>query len=535
MDIGFLESHHIRMKKIGAYALLFRNSIEKKTWKKYGFEEGYEQDNLIFAVLLYVMEQSLKEEICTIDNISVFIDELNNIFFKKEMTYEDCKGLSEFIINTVLCDEGRAMYFRAFNFKDRQYEDINISFIRNKIEYVDGVRRVVYALTDEGYSLILSTLEVEENLKITIDEIIFKMHLEKADYDKAVNDIKNIFNQFRIRVQKIEDDIRRIKENPLAYSVAEYRNITEGNLELLWKSKEKFVLHRENVNEKIKEFHEKDINIQELNEEEKQNLDNLKTIKEYLGRTIDEDQRILLRHYDLKEIYGKELEDISKMTLIDRFNLKTDVYDKVIKDISKLENIHIFFRPLFIKDVKKRYNLNKALTYDMARKSKGDTEEEILGFDEEEFMEEEHRRKAEKLKRYKDIIKVILEFAETEPNISLKEISTVAKENGEIMKRLIPNVRMFREVIIEMLKSKEFHIDELIRERRVDYIEDNEYDFQLTRCILDIIYENKEFSRIKYISVAKNQYGQDISLEGLRDEDGREKKFICSDVIFTVR
>ena len=65
--------------------------------------------------------------------------------------------------------------------------------------------------------------------------------------------------------------------------------------------------------EKIKFFEEKDINIKELNEEEMENLMNLRTINEYLGRTIEEEQRILKSHFDLKRIYGEELENISKM------------------------------------------------------------------------------------------------------------------------------------------------------------------------------------------------------------------------------
>ena len=93
MDFKFLNVHHVRMKKIGAYAMLFRNSISKGTWKKYGFDEGYEQDNMIFAVLLYIMEQSLKEEIATIDYIGNFIDEINSIYLKKPITY-DCKQYS---------------------------------------------------------------------------------------------------------------------------------------------------------------------------------------------------------------------------------------------------------------------------------------------------------------------------------------------------------------------------------------------------------------------------------------------------------
>jgi len=328
MDLSFLDVQHIRMKKIGAYALLFRNSIAKGTWKKYGFEEGYEQDNLIFSILLYIMEQSLKEEICTIDHIGAFIDEVNNVHFKKEITYEECKDLGEFVVNAILCDEGNAMYFKAYNYKEGQYKDINISFIKNKMEYIEGVRRVAYSLTDDGYSVLLSTLEIEENLKITIYEIVFKMHLEKASYDKAVDDIKNIFNRLRIRVQSMEDAIRKIKENPLSYSAKDYKSMMEGNLEILNNTKRQFLIHREMVNEKINGFIEHDIHIKELNKEEKENLNNLKIIERYLSRTIDEDQRVLKKHFDLKDVYGKELETISKISLFESFNLKTEFYIK---------------------------------------------------------------------------------------------------------------------------------------------------------------------------------------------------------------
>ena len=49
------------MKKVGAYATLFKNSLAKTTWKNYGFDEAHEQVNLMFSVLLYIMECSLKK------------------------------------------------------------------------------------------------------------------------------------------------------------------------------------------------------------------------------------------------------------------------------------------------------------------------------------------------------------------------------------------------------------------------------------------------------------------------------------------
>lgn len=533
MHLDFLESNHIRMKKIGAYSQLFRNSIAKGTWKKYGFEEGYEQDNIIFSVLLYIMEQSLKDEICTLDNIATFIDEINCLYFKKPIGYEECKQLGDFIVNIILCNEGQPMYFKAFNYKESEYEEINISFIKSDMEYVDGVRRVSYKLTDDGYALLLSTLEIEENLKFTINEIIFKEHLRKADYNKAVDDIKNIFTEYRRRVQKIQSDILRIKENPLSYSIDEYKKITEGNIELLDSSKKKYISHRNHVDEKIKEFTERDINIKELDEKEKSNLNNLKIIYEYLSRTIDDDQKILKSHFSLKEIYAKELENISKMSLIERFNFKKEVYEKILNDLNKIENIDIFLRPLFIKKVKKIYNINKALTYEMRKKKQVEEQDELLSFDEKDFAMDEMEKKIEKLTKYKGVISVILELAKDRNTISLNDIKILLGESDFLMEKLIPNIYIFREVIIEMLKNRVIIIDEIRRERE-NTIENDELEFQLNKCILEIIDDNSNFKDIKELIVEKIENSEDVKLLGLKDENGDYKNFICSNILFQV-
>ena len=67
---------------------------------------------------------------------------------------------------------------------------MHISYVANRIVYLDQeVRRTSYYLSDDGYNLILSTLEIENNMKFTIHEMIFRMHLEKQSYDKAVDEI----------------------------------------------------------------------------------------------------------------------------------------------------------------------------------------------------------------------------------------------------------------------------------------------------------------------------------------------------------
>lgn len=125
-------------------------------------------------------------------------------WLKKSWSYEQCRALGDFMVNVILCDEGRAMYFSGFNFTTGVYEKIHISYVYNEVVYQEEhVRHTTYKLTEDGYNLLLSTLEIENNMKLTIQEMIFKLHLEKASYDKAADDIRNIFHRLRIQLQKI--------------------------------------------------------------------------------------------------------------------------------------------------------------------------------------------------------------------------------------------------------------------------------------------------------------------------------------------
>ena len=243
MQYEFLKNFPKRMKNVGLYGALIQNSIQKTSWKQFGFLKFDEQMNLIFAVMLYIMEQSLREENCTMDDIGAYIDTINTRYLGKEISYDDCRKLGDFVVNVILSNEGRAMYFDGYDFEENDYHVMHISYVANRIVYLDQeVRRTSYYLTDDGYNLILSTLEIENNMKLTIHEMIFQMHLEKQSYDKAVDEIKNVFNLMRIQLQKIQEAMGKIRRNALNYSVKDYEEILLENLDTISDTKEKFFL-----------------------------------------------------------------------------------------------------------------------------------------------------------------------------------------------------------------------------------------------------------------------------------------------------
>lgn len=535
MQYEFLKNFPKRMKHVGLYVVLIQNSIQKTTWKQFGFMRADEQINLIFAVMLYIMEQSLKEENCTMDDIGACIDTLNSQHFQKNLTYDDCRQLGDFLVNTVLSNEGKAMYFDGFDFEQNAYDTMHVSYVANRVVYAEqDLKRTSYYLTDDGYNLLLSTLEIENNMKLTIHEMIFQMHLEKQSYDKAVDAIKNVFSLMHNQLQKIQEAMGRIRRNALNYSVKNYEEILLENLDTISDTKQKFQNYREMVQSRKKALEDENINVRRLSEKDEEKLGNLREIEMYLNRTIDEHQRILNSHFDLKEVYTKELEALAQMSLIKRFSLRTELYDKILENPKRLENIEYFLRPLFNRDVEKTYNINKAfeLQKPVRKKEEKDYAEQI-DFGEEQWQKEQERLRKEKLKRYELSLKYLLEAADERGEISLKDIKEKISKSAEEKAQLIPNVEIFKEIMVELIKNREIDIAALKKERS-EFIQDGPMEFQLNEMILYLIEESPRSEGILYVQAYQTEDGDTVVFEDVPDENGERKNIKCSNVLIRI-
>lgn len=532
MQYEFLKNFPRRMKNVGLYAVIVQNSVQKLSWKQYGFTKFDEQINLLFEVLLYIMEQSLKEEKCTMDDIATYIDTINVQYLRKDISYEQCHQLGDFIVNTVLSNEGRPMYFGGYDFEKNEYEEMHISYVANKIVYVENeVRRTSYYLTDDGYNLLLSTLEIEDNMKFNIHEIIFRLHLEKQSYDKAVNDIKNVFNLIRIQFQRVQEAMRQIRRNALSYSVDEYEEVLVGNLNTITDTKKKFQEYKTVIQERVKDLEEENINIRKLSKKEQQDLNNLRVIEEYLTRVLDEHQKILNSHFDLKILYTEELERLSQARLIQRFSMRRDFYDKVLKQADTLENMDMFLRPLFNRNPEKIYNLNKAFSYEKSVNAgmEKDTEEEV-DFDEEAFRREKEEKLQKKLLVYEKSLQYLLEKASVTGEVSLGQLKDRLDIYPEEKEIFIPNVDVFKEIMVELIRNRTIDIATLKKERR-EYIQEQPDGFQLNEMILKLVEEQPENNDITSIEVERLENEEAITFSEIKDEENRRKTIRCSNVL----
>lgn len=531
MQYEFLQNFPRRMKNVGLYAMLIQNSSQKMIWKQYGFLKLDEQLNMIFAVMLYLMEQSLREENCTMDDIGAYIDTINSQYLQKNMSYDDCRKLGDFIVNVILSNEGKAMYFDGYDFGQNTYQIMHISYVANKIVYIDQeLKRTSYYLTDDGYNLLLATLEIENNMKLTIHEMIFQMHLEKQSYDKAVDEIKNVFNLLRIQLQKIQEAMGKIRRNALNYSVKDYEEILEENLETISDTKKKFQNYREMVKSRARELEEENINVKRLSAKEEEKLNHLREIETYLNRTIDEHQKILNSHFDLKALYTRELEQLTQMSLIRRFPLRTELYDKILENPSALDRLDYFLRPLFARDVEKVYNLNLAFQIQSpVRKRAEEDSEEVLDFDEEAWQEEQERRRREKLKKYEESLGCLLKLVSASGELTLEEVKEQTEERKE-RDILIPNVGIFKEIMVELIKNREIDITALKKERS-EFIQEQSGEFQLNDMLLRLVEEHPGYQKILKLEIYRIPDGGVVMFDDILDENGMRKSIRCSNVL----
>lgn len=535
MQYEFLKQFPKRMKHVGLYALLFGNSSQKTIWKQYGFEQVDGQLNLIFAVMLYLMEQSLKEETCMMDDIGAYIDTLNTAYFEKSMSYEDCRRLGDFIVNVVLSNDGRPMYFSGYDFENDTWRQMHISYVANRIIYLDTeVKRTSYYLTDDGYSLLLGTLEIENNMKLTIHEMIFKMHLEKQSYDKAVDEVKNVFNLLRIQLQKIQEAMGRIRRNALNYSVTDYQQILEENMETIRDTRKQFLEYRDLVKARAAQMEEEHIHIHKLDQKEEENLGNLRIIERYLNRAIDEHQKILNNHLDLKALYTRELEELTQMSLIQRFSLRSDLFDRILEDPKGLERMDVFFRPLFLRGPDKIYNLNQTLEpQHTIRKIREEDSPEQIDFDEQEWQRQQEYQRLQKMEKYRGCLQYLLERLLTHGEFMLSDCRDDTKEHPNLLKRLVPNVEIFKEIMVELIKSREIDIPALQKERS-EFIQEASGGFRLHEMLLQLLEDAQAngAGQISKIWISRVEEAEPVVFEGVCNEMGEKKAIRCSQLKF---
>ena len=519
----FLNNFQRRMKNVSASALLHKSVVYKDTLSStFGFTEYDEQLNLVYALLQYIMHKSLKEEDCTLDDMAEFLEEINLEYFKKDIKRESYVNLANFIVNDIVLNDGNMTFFRCLNPTKKEFNQVYIQLIGHK--RTNDSNMATYYLTEEGYNLLLSTLEFEDNMSLSVQELIFKINLENKDYDKALNDVKNIFALSKKQVQALLDNIIRIKENIMTFTAEDYERAIQESIKVIKEQDEKFKAHQEEIERRERDLRElysqqEDALTREKTVEILSKIEKLSLIKKELSRVTYEHSKIINVHFEFKDVYTKALLNSIEYSKKEMVNIKEDLEDIIIKDLSNLDLIPILTAPLFIKDINKTYNLNACLIPQKQRKVEEDTSQEVsLCLDEEEYLqekEEKERKAKEKTEKYKNVIKVLFKYALIKKEeFTLSDIINYLDElDSNDIDLFIPDVYILREVLIELLFMKEFTIKQLKNDlKKVSKEPSHDGSFEPLRIIVELVNEIEDFKLIDSVSIKKPSNKESIEI-----------------------
>ena len=539
----FLNNFKQRMKNVSSSALLHRSIVYKDTLSStFGFTEYDEQVNLVYLLLRYIMDRSLKEEYCTLDDMAVFLEEINLEYFKKDINRDSYVSLANFIVNEIVLNDGNMTFFNCLNPDKKEFNKVYVQLIGHKRTRESNM--ATYYLTDEGYNLLLSTFEFEDNMNLTVQELIFKTSLENKDYDKALNDVKNIFALSKKQVQLLLDNIVRIKENIMTFTAEDYEKSIQDSIKVIKEQDDKFKAHKEEI-----EKRERDLRVLHLEKEDSldneekaeifNKLEKLGEIKKELSKITFEHSKIINVHFEFKDVYTKALLSSIEYSKKEMINIKEDVEDLIIKDLSNLDLIPMLMSPLYIKSINKEYNLMASLIPQKEKQSVVESSTEVsLCMDETEYLkekEEKERKNKEKNDRYKNVIRVLFNHGvNNKLQFKLSDILDYLnnEENKDNYNLLIPDIYILREVLIELLFMKEFTIEQLKKDiKKITKDSNGEFSFEPLRIIVDLVNEEKDFKLINAVKIKKPKDKEMINIA----KDGKSLKAINIEFLFELK
>ncbi len=111
---------------------------------------------------------------------------------------------------------------------------------------------------------------------------------------------------------------------------------------------------------------------------------------------------------------------------------------------------------------------------------------------------------------------------------SLKELAE-RPLSGEERRRLIPNVEIFKEIMVELIKSQRIDLEALRREKS-EFIQEASHEFQLNEMLLSLTEKNARFEPLKGLAVYRMEDEECAVFDGAQDEAGGRKRIRCSNV-----
>ncbi len=513
----FLNNFHIRMEKL-SYSFLIDNKVSTLTTFKDYFS-SLDLINLVYSLMCFVLDRSLKDEECTLNNMASLLEELALKYYGQDLSEQEAYDITRFIVYKILRNDGKPFIFTTIDYSTGEKIIFDFHLLQQKTSKVD-YNKSTFMLTQEGYRLILGALEVDEKTQIDINQIILELSLKKKNFSQGLLAVENLNNLITAQINVINNFIYKTRENIFSIEQKSFEDNFIRNIEVLKEQNKKFDELKEII---IIEEERLSKSEGEISKDSYESLRQLGKIKELLTAISYKAGELINGHFHFKEEYKRALEEASFYYNNKRINIKEDLVKPIENDASSLGSIYKLFNPLFKTSLPKGFNINYMFN-EQRLFLKEDDEDEVF-INEEQGQDSELAIRQKNKEQYGDIITSILSFLVDNRGTDLKSlIGYYNNKRPASYSKLVPNVRKFSEVLIELLRIGTIDVEDMVREQDRSY-DNDEIEFDLRKILVDEINEKYKFLTLKSITFTKSEDGEKVSVIEKREEG--------SDVDFT--
>lgn len=330
----FLDSFNKRMESIGIASSII-NRKGKKTELESLFDEN-ELTNIIVATLLFIMEQTLEENNqCELHRIEAFLDELLNVYHGKKLSRDKLKELASYIIRDILQNNGLKLGYTLMNYTGRTTEEIVIRLISDKIVEENGVKKIIYFLTNQGYEFLFRMREMDEEIQLTIEQLKLKEYIKRKKFSSAVRQSAELISFVRQKKKDIEAFVLSIRQNIHSVDVEKFEALIKSTYAMLTEEYDTMQDIQKMISmaeEKIKEEFSMSKSFEDKLYKAKSEI---QEITHNIGVVITEQRDLIINRHSLTELYM----DTIKKTFEFSFEKRYDFEQIILYNLERYENV----------------------------------------------------------------------------------------------------------------------------------------------------------------------------------------------------
>ncbi|MBK5251229.1 MAG: hypothetical protein JJE29_01075 [Peptostreptococcaceae bacterium] len=517
--IDFLDGFEKRMEIVGVV-----ESIVNRKKKDMEIESLFGDNDfvsLVFSVLLYIMEKTLSEDSdCDIDHIQGFIGSILPEHYGLEIDKGDLGNLTGYIIKNVLQNEGVSYSFSAVSYSSGNKMDIPIRLIRDRVVEDGGLYRVNYSLTDQGYDFLFRTKEVDQEIKMTIEELKLRELIKRKNFKKAHDQSLQLIQMVRQKKKEISFFVSKIKENIHDVDIGEYEQLVDSTYKLLG---EEYSLMGDIMDMALKSENRIREDCQagmELDDKLRKAQHDIKKIGENIKAALSEQRHLIVNRQSLTKIYKATMSDSFERNIENRYDMEDIILRQMEEHVDMADEFWQLVNPLFMPNVYS--NINIRSMYEPQGMIQLESGEESAVIEKEELMEDCERERIEGINEtYVEIMEYLLTYVREKREVSFDEVINSLEADKETFEKFTKDRLLFM-TILKLYDIGSIDVEEW--ERRGGKVVMNlSEEFNLEYCLGRLADERECLRGVKRLDVSK--LGDElIEVEINRSKEGALKE-----------